>query len=350
MNSEIIEKFRERATLEARPLQASLELTYRCNERCTHCYLEDFKDDPKKILSRDDWFRVLEQLRIGGSLYLILMGGEPLLSPHFFAIAERATDLGFHVSMISNGLKIKNFEYAKRIKDAGVKMITFSLYSLDSQIHDTMTQVRGSHERIMKAIDFCEKAGLSVAINSLVAEANARGLFDLFDWTMKRGFEVKIDPNITPKLDGDLTPTKYRASRDTLLWFYRERTRRWHKSRPVPNIETDNSYICNAAKGKCAVTPYGELLPCIEIREPFGSLVTADFKDIWFGASAAKWREPRVKEIKENHDPTEYSFCEHCPGQAKNEHGDAFKLTPYSKVIAQVKKQVHHEFSEIVES
>ncbi|MCJ8277739.1 MAG: hypothetical protein MJK18_12925, partial [Bdellovibrionales bacterium] len=68
----ILDKFRNRSTESHRPLQASLELTYRCNERCTHCYIEEFRDDPKRVLKLQDWFKVLEELRAGGSLYLIL--------------------------------------------------------------------------------------------------------------------------------------------------------------------------------------------------------------------------------------------------------------------------------------
>jgi radical SAM protein with 4Fe4S-binding SPASM domain len=346
MQSEIFQRFREKSVAEAIPLQASLELTYRCNERCTHCYIEEFKDDPKRILNKEGWFQVLTELRSAGTLYLILMGGEPTLSPYYFDIIERGAELGFHVSSISNGLKIKNQDYADRIKTAGLKLITFSLYSMNPEVHDKMTKVRGSHEKLMQAIDYCDKAGIKVSLNGLLTEANSRGIFDLYDWSMERGFELKVDPNITPKLNGDREPTQYRASRDTLLWFYRERTRRWKKSRPTPILETDNSYVCNAAKGKCAVNPYGELLPCIEIRESFGNLSQESFHDIWNSAPARKWREPRIKNLTDKGEPGLYGFCDHCPGMAKNEHGDPMKLTDYTKVVAEVKRQVYQENKE----
>lgn len=343
MTSKIFNKFSGLATHKAIPLQASLELTYRCNERCTHCYIEEFKDDPKRILDKQGWFKVLEELRSAGTLYLILMGGEPTLSPHFFPVAEKATEMGFHVSMISNGLKVKNVEYAKRLKNVGIKKATFSLYSMDSKIHDQMTQVRGSHERLMRAIDLCDQEGVSVSLNGLLTEANARSIFDIYEWSVKRAFEFKVDPNLTPKLNGDLSPTQYRASFETLVWFYRERARRWRASLPVPHLETKDSYICNAAKGKCAVNPYGELLPCIEIRDSFGSLTESSFADIWYSSEALKWREPRVKDIGDDKENV-YSFCDHCPGMAQNEHGKAFEMTDYSKVVARAKKQVYQEF------
>ena len=343
MSSSIYSKFAARAIDKAIPLQASLELTYRCNERCTHCYIEDFKDDPKRVLTKEEWFTVLKELRQAGTLYVILMGGEPLLSPYVFDVAKKGSEIGFHMSLISNGLKIKSLEYARKLKDSGVKMVTFSLYSLDAKIHDKMTAVRGSHEKTLQAIEYCDQAGIEVTLNGLLTEANSRGIFDYYDWAVSRGYDLKVDPNVTAKLNGNLSPTQYRATKETLLWFYRERSRRWKNSIPAPSLETENSYICNAAKGKCAVTPYGELLPCIEIREPFGSLITQKFNDIWHSKEALKWREPRLKDIQGEIEEGLYNFCDHCPGMAKNEKGAAMTVMPYTKLVAQVKRQVYNE-------
>ena len=350
MQSEIFRKFIRKSTERAKPLQASLELTYRCNERCSHCYIEEFRDDPRRILDLQGWQKVLHELRDGGTLFVILMGGEPLLSPLFFDIANYGRDLGFHMSIISNGLKIKNIDYAKRMKDSGIRLATFSLYSMDPLIHDKMTRVRGSHEKLLQAIDFCQEVGIEVSINSLLCEANSRGIFDLYDWCVERGFEMKVDPNVTPKLNGDLEPIQFRASRETLLWFYRERATRWRASLPTPSLETKEDYVCNAAKGKCAVTAYGELLPCIEIREPMGSLVDNSFENIWAGKTAEKWRTPRIGDIKNNEDMELYSFCDHCPGMAKNEHGDPLRVSNYTKLVADVKRQVYQEMQYVSES
>lgn len=344
MNTDIFKKFSQKSVLKAVPLQASLELTYRCNERCTHCYIEDFKDDPKKILSLEQWKKVLKELREGGTLYLILMGGEPTLSPYFFDVAREGQGLGFHVAMISNGLKIREAQYAKKMYQSGLRMVTFSLYSLDPVIHDTMTQVPGSHSRLMKAIQWCHDVGIRVTLNGLLTEANSRGIFELYDWAAEQGYELKVDPNVTPKLNGDKYPTQFRASEETLRWFYRERAKRWRQSVPSPTMEADSAYICNAAKGKCAVNPYGELLPCIEIRESFGNLAHQSFDEIWNSQAAKKWRDPRIADMKDKGEKGLYSFCDHCPGMAKNEHGDPMKLTNYTKLVAKVKRDVYEEF------
>lgn len=335
----ILDKFRNASSQKFIPLQASLELTNRCNERCTHCYIEDFSDDEKKVLNLEQWYHILQELRCAGTFYIILMGGEAMLNPLFWPILARSRDLNFHTSMITNGLKIQNSETAERLKSHGLQNATISLYSTDAQIHDSMTKVRGSHAKTLRAIELCREQNISVAINCLLTKQNIEGIFDLEDWALKQDLMLKVDPMITPKLNGNLEPTKYRASMDQLRTYYREKIRRWPMGKPKASGETLEDYACNAGKGKCAVNAYGDLFPCIEIRDSLGNLLEKPFHELWHGEKVQPWRQLRWNQIK---DATQEmaSFCEHCPGMAKNETGDAKQLTCFSKDVAKLKKEL----------
>ena len=70
----------------AQPLAASLELTYACNWRCVFCY-NPRHHDLRGLSARSGW-RVLDDLRELGTLYVTLTGGEPLTHPEF--LADRA--------------------------------------------------------------------------------------------------------------------------------------------------------------------------------------------------------------------------------------------------------------------
>ena len=72
------------------PISVHLDLTYRCNERCEHCYLEH---DDKGEMTTAEIFDVFDQLADAGVFFLVLSGGEPLLRRDFFPILERARSL-----------------------------------------------------------------------------------------------------------------------------------------------------------------------------------------------------------------------------------------------------------------
>lgn len=336
--SDILEKIRFQSSQQWIPMQASLELTNRCNERCGHCYLPSFKDDPSKLLSESDWYRILGELRAAGTLFLVLMGGEAMLNQLFWRILGRAKELHFHSSMITNGLKIQSLDVAKQLKEFGLISATISLYSARPEIHDKMTRVKGSHAKTVRAIELCREAGLQVTLNSLIGKENIDTIFELEDWALEEDLMLKFDPMITPKLNGDMAPTRERANEEQLRRYFKEKILRWPNGRPKVSGETSGDYVCNAGKGKCAITYSGDLLPCIEIREPLGNLVTSSFSDLWTNHIASKWRDIKWKDI-ESADQQMMSFCDHCMGMAKNETGSPYKMTCYSKMLAKIKNE-----------
>ena len=91
----------------------------------------------------------------------------------------------------------------------------------------------------------------------------------MYKWAAEKDYLLRVDVNVTPKFSGDLEPTKQRASHEQLRWYFSEMKKRFGTS-TGPSGEKTTDHVCNAAKGKCAVTAYGELLPCVEIREPMG--------------------------------------------------------------------------------
>jgi MoaA/NifB/PqqE/SkfB family radical SAM enzyme len=58
------------------PLSVHLDVTYRCNERCVHCYLDHEDHGEMTTMEIKD---LLEQLAGAGVFFLTLSGGEILL-------------------------------------------------------------------------------------------------------------------------------------------------------------------------------------------------------------------------------------------------------------------------------
>src|SRR5512143_2822741 len=81
-------------------------LVRRCNLTCNHCYSISADKDFPGELGTDEVFTVMDDLKRFRVPVLILSGGEPLLRPDIYDIAQRAKDMGFYVGLSSNGTLI----------------------------------------------------------------------------------------------------------------------------------------------------------------------------------------------------------------------------------------------------
>jgi len=107
------------------PLRVHLDLTYRCNERCVHCYL-DHEDHGE--LKTHEVLDLLAQLAEAGVFFLNLSGGEIFMRKDLFEIIGHARKLQFSVKLKTNGVMVKR-EKAQRLSALGIEDLQNSLYS-----------------------------------------------------------------------------------------------------------------------------------------------------------------------------------------------------------------------------
>ena len=74
--NQLVEEMSAKALKLGIPLTVHLDLTYRCNERCVHCYL-DHEDHGEMTTSEIK--NLLDQLAEAGVFFLTLSGGEILM-------------------------------------------------------------------------------------------------------------------------------------------------------------------------------------------------------------------------------------------------------------------------------
>ena len=106
------------------PISVQLDVTYRCNERCVHCYL-DHDDHGEMTLAeiRD----VLDQMAEAGVFFLTISGGEVLMRMDFFDILAHARARMFSVKVKTNAFMIREKE-ADRLARAGLASVQVSIY------------------------------------------------------------------------------------------------------------------------------------------------------------------------------------------------------------------------------
>lgn len=171
------------------PLRVQLDLTYRCNLRCSICYQGEIYKNAQKELTAEEWIRVIRQLPPYS--LTTFMGGEPLVHSGFKRIAAEA--LRNHVcNLVTNGVLLdsetNHFLIAKKLIMLGV--------SLDGvgSVHDQIRGVDGTYDRVIKNLkDLREQKKKKRArfplldVKTVVTDSNMESLCGLFQTSEELG-------------------------------------------------------------------------------------------------------------------------------------------------------------------
>ena len=141
------------------PLEGSLDLTYRCNNNCRHCWLRLPANAPEREqeLTFDEIKDIVSQARRLGTRSWGISGGEPMLRPDFEDIFDFITRDGAPYSLNTNGTLITP-KIARLMRRKGVKMV--SIYGATPEVHDHITRHPGSFELTMRGIAYLKEAGV----------------------------------------------------------------------------------------------------------------------------------------------------------------------------------------------
>jgi MoaA/NifB/PqqE/SkfB family radical SAM enzyme len=160
------------------PLAGSLDLTYRCNNACRHCWLRLSAEDRKKKdeLSFDEIRRIVGEARALGCRDWSLSGGEPMLRPDFAEIFAYIARASRSYSLNTNGTLITP-AIARLMKREGQKMV--AIYGATAAVHDHVTRVAGSFEAAMRGFAYLKEAGAGFAVQVVPMRGNRHELDEM---------------------------------------------------------------------------------------------------------------------------------------------------------------------------
>jgi radical SAM protein with 4Fe4S-binding SPASM domain len=300
------------------PLEVQVDLTYRCNERCIHCYLDH---DDHGEMTAAEIKTLFDQLADAGVFFLTLSGGEILMRKDFFEILEYARALTFCVKLKTNAVLIREKE-AKRIRSLGVQSVQISIYSHRPEVHDQITKVPGSLERSVNAIRFLRSFGIRVTIANVLMQQNIGDYPGVKALAAELGIEAKIDPTITPKIDGDRSVLALNIDPAALAQVFRDESLVGNVGEfCAPPATVDDGVLdglpCSAGHTTCYVSPYGDVYPCVQFPLPSGNVRQTKFLDIWrHSAQLNEVRSIKTRDLTGCSQCTHVGSCTRCPGLA----------------------------------
>ena len=199
-------------------------ITWNCNLKCPHCYIDARPSPSKSELSTGDKIRIVEQLAEARIPHVVLTGGEPLAARDFWTIAEALHDKGLSMSLSSNGTLITR-SAAERLASLGFKYAGLSLDSLNPEMHDKFRGMSGAFKMTMRGIENLKDAGIPVGIRMTVTRWNIEEAPGMVDFAYSHGvsrvtYYVLDTIGRGTKIAGDLpTPRQLASFVDRLVEY-----------------------------------------------------------------------------------------------------------------------------------
>lgn len=331
------------------PVYASMELTFTCNMACTFCYNPvqrpgQNRARPAPIASRDplsfeEIVAVLDELKAMGVLYLTLTGGEAMVHPRFWEIAEEAKKRTFALRIFSNGLLIDQ-AVADRLAALRPHCLEISIHGADDATAEALNKVPGSHTRLLQALALLKERELMVYLKCVVTKLTENQLPQIREIGLSFGYPVYFDSVLTISDDGQGYPLELQASDEGIRRLYSSDGLNIGVS---PFERQKGNFNCSLAKGTLHIDPYGNVSPCIQWKEPTGNIRESSIHHIWTTSQELE----RIRQINATVNSSleaqtpDHAFCAHCPGLSQLRYGDPLRPEEQYLRVARIRREVY---------
>jgi MoaA/NifB/PqqE/SkfB family radical SAM enzyme len=153
------------------PLNGSLDLTYRCDNDCRHCWLRvpAGSTEAAPELSFEEIRRIVDEARSLGCREWAISGGEPMLRPDFGEIFSAIVDRSSRYTLNTNGTLITP-GIARLLRRKGTILV--ALYGATAAVHDAVTRNPGSFAALERGIAYLREAGTAFTVQVVPMKTN----------------------------------------------------------------------------------------------------------------------------------------------------------------------------------
>jgi len=315
------------------PLQVSIEVTRRCPLECLHCYNNLPMGDmeaKRRELTKEEHFRVLDELVEMGCFWLLYTGGEIFARKDFLEIYTYAKKKGFLITLFTNGTII-NEQIADYLVEWPPFAIEITLYGRTRETYEALTAIPGSYDRCLRGINLLKERGLPLKLKTVATSVNKHEVVAMRRFAEEElGVEFKVDGQINPRIDCSQSPLAVRLTPEEVVALdmsvpkgmseYRALAEReLAKSPSLP--KSDTVYFCGGGVGGFALNAYGEMGICVISQQDTFGIRDVGVRQVWEGPLAELRNRKRTR-VTKCVECRIQSLCGMCPANGEMESGD----------------------------
>lgn len=305
-----------------------LELTYRCNFRCVHCYNPTHGGGSTEMTT-GEWERALEQLAGLGCYLLTFTGGEVFVRKDTIQILQAACDKGFTFRLNTNGSLIDE-HMLKQLEPMRpfLQSVDISFYGAEAEVHDALAKRTGSFFSTMRAVQLLSEAKMNLVTKFVTMRDNFHGM-DLFEDNMRKlGVPHVVNTgSLIPRTNRDMSPlvqlTTDKQYNEMLVTH----------SDPKGGNDPGS---CKPGHVRGAITPDGFVSPCEWLTDfKLGNLRDRSLAEIWYGSEFLSFRKIFEQESECSSCGLQPS-CSRCPAHSYLETGSLLQCAPNERHFAEL--------------
>jgi radical SAM protein with 4Fe4S-binding SPASM domain len=290
LNVEKIEPFQKELSA---PYRMDLAITYRCNNKCIHCYAGGPRQTPE--LSLREWELVIDKLHVLGIPQVVFTGGEPTLREDLAELIAYTQKKGLVSGLVTNGRKLMSKTYLQSLIDAGLDHVQITVESQDAQVHDQITGAPGSWMETIEGLKTALSLPIYTVTNTTLNKLNVESIEATIDFLHALGVKrfacnSLIYSGKAPSIADSFAIEE--ATLEPILNRIKEKTSRlgmnftWYT--PTEYCEVNPLTLdlgiksCSACRINMAIEPDGTVIPCQSYTiAPLGNILKDKWEKIW---------------------------------------------------------------------
>jgi len=343
-----IDFFEEYYNGESQLTNLHVEITSKCNEKCIHCYIPN----EKKLEAMDSnmFFSILEQCKDMNLLNITISGGEPMLHHNFIDFLKKCNEYNFSVNILSN-LTMLNDKILEEMKKNQLLSVQVSLYSIQENIHDSITQLEGSYNKtksgILKLID----NDIPLQISCPILKQNINCSREVINWGIEHNVNVASDYVIIAAYDHTLDNLNSRLDICDVEKHIIQKINcepDYIKSIELEAIKKrdikQDDFICSICNSTICIRENGDVYPCAGWQDNvLGNIINESLSDVWSNSSKIKYlRNLKRSDFPKCLECDASDYCTMCMVRNANEDvsGNPLELNQYFCDVTKLNKKL----------